>query len=179
MTRGAAWSLLGCIICSKQHCCWPCSCTMPLGSILTPYSIVLCICRFCGPYILFILWPEVALCSITFWWRSCSDRSSTKRWGTQWFSPPSVVCSIYFSFHDRASGCSSFSSATTTQPLNCTLVTADILYMYSLRLAPQWFTFTSLITLHYITRHNFSPTRSVTLKVFVSAPDCRDVVLEA
>jgi len=49
----AAWSLLvGCIICSKQHyhCCWPCSCTMLLGSILTPYSIVLCICRFCGLY---------------------------------------------------------------------------------------------------------------------------------
>ena len=49
------------------------------------------------------------------------------RWGTQWFSLPSVVCSIYFSFHDRARGCSSFSSAVTTQALNCTLVTADIL----------------------------------------------------
>jgi len=32
------------------------------------------------------------------------------------FSPSSVVCSIYFSFHDRASGCSSFSSAVTINP---------------------------------------------------------------
>jgi len=96
-SNGAAWSLLvGCIICSKQHCCWPCSCTMLLGSILTPNSSVLCICRFCCLYILLhilwpvfsvILWPEVVLCSITFWWPSWSDISSTKRWGTQWFSP--------------------------------------------------------------------------------------------
>jgi len=55
-SASAAWSLLvDCIICSKQHChcCWPCSCTMLLGSILTAYSIVLCICRFCGLYSLF------------------------------------------------------------------------------------------------------------------------------
>ena len=39
----AAWNLLvSCIICSKQHChcCWPCSCTILLGSILTLYSFV-------------------------------------------------------------------------------------------------------------------------------------------
>ena len=70
---GAAWSLLvGCLICSKQHChcCWPCSCTMLLGSILTPYSIVLCICRFCGLYILFhILWPVYSVYSVA---RGCS-----------------------------------------------------------------------------------------------------------
>ena len=61
------------------------------------------------------------------------------------FAPFSVVCSIYF-FHDRARrGCLSFSSAATIQPLNCTLI-LDIhcwYPMYSLRLAPQWFTFTS------------------------------------
>jgi len=57
--------------------------------------------------------------------------------------PASVVCSIY-SFHDRARGCLSFSSAATFQLLNCTLI-LDIYcwyLMYSLRLAPQWFTFT-------------------------------------
>jgi len=62
------------------------------------------------------------------------------------FSPSSVVCSIYFSFHDRARGCSSFSSAATIQPLNCTLILDVHCWypMYSLRLAPQWFTFTSI-----------------------------------
>ena len=61
---GAAWSLLvGCI--QQQHCCWPCSCTMLLGSILTPYSIVLCLCTFCGLYILFhILWPVYSVYSV-------------------------------------------------------------------------------------------------------------------
>ena len=152
---GAAWSLLvGCI--QQQHCCWPCSCTMLLGSILTPYSIVLCLCTFCGLYILFhILWPVYSVYSVA---RGCSMLNhilmTVMQWQIQhqvmrnsWFSPPSVVCSIYFSFHDRARGCLSFSSAATTQPLNCTLI-LDIhcwYRMYSLRLAPQWLTFTSNI----------------------------------
>ena len=69
---GAAWSLLaGC----KQHCCWPLWCTMLLGSwISIPLAIIIMLVdsvAFIPVFLFHTLWPEVVLCSITFWWQSC------------------------------------------------------------------------------------------------------------
>ena len=156
----AAWSLLvGCIVCSKQHChcCWPCSCTMLRGSILTLYSIALCICRFCGLYILFhILWPVYSVA------RGCSVLNHilimVMQWQIQHQAMRNSMILTFLSrlFHllllpwrNKRLFVIQFSSDNPapklyTHPLNCTLI-LDIhcwYPMYSLRLAPQWFTFT-------------------------------------
>ena len=56
--------------CSKQHCCWPHSCTMLLGSWLPVQLCCAYVCRFCGLYILFhILWPVCSVYSVA---RGCS-----------------------------------------------------------------------------------------------------------
>ena len=70
---GAAWSLLvGCIICSKQHCCWPCSwhhATTDRSWLPTQLCCAY-VCRFCGLCILFhILWPVYSVYSVA---RGCS-----------------------------------------------------------------------------------------------------------
>jgi len=123
---------------------------MLLGSILTPYSLVLCICRFCGLYVSSVysvaggcsMLHHILMMIMQLMLRHIQHQAMRNSIG---FSPSSVICSIYFSFHDRARGCSSFSSAATIQALNCTpILDIHCWYpMYSLRLAPQWSTFTS------------------------------------
>jgi len=127
LVRGAAWSLLlGCIICSKQHCCWPCSCTMLPGSILTPYSIVLCLCRFLGLDILFhILWPVYSVYSVA---KGCSMAMlnhilmTVMQWQIQHqaMRNPMILTFLSRLFHLlllpwQSRGCSLFSSAATIQ----------------------------------------------------------------
>jgi len=133
-TRGLTYSMVGTIgattwqkgfICRCHYLC----CHSQWKSLVTwtPYSIVLCICRFCGLYVYSVysvargcsMLNHILMTVMQLMLRQIQHQAMRNSIGV---SPSSVVCSIYSSFHDRARGCSSFSSAATIQPLNCTLI---------------------------------------------------------